>query len=71
VSKLLSKDLTTWTGLPATCTLSALSGMPDRDFPKVPDHREPTGAPLVPGGTGRRSHPACTALAFSQLLPAV
>src|SRR6185436_1823261 len=25
VSKFLSKDLTTWTGLPATCTLAALS----------------------------------------------
>ena len=27
VSKFLAKDLATWTGLPATCTLSALSGL--------------------------------------------
>jgi hypothetical protein len=27
MSKFLSKDLTTWTGLPATCTLAALSGL--------------------------------------------
>lgn len=27
VSKFLAKDMTTWTGLPATCTLAALSGL--------------------------------------------